>query len=194
MLITKCTRIDVLCILALIVVIHAFYIVRREVRMTQMRSDIVQATTWCVVLSVWPAVWCRVAQWGTCGGGVTGSMKLGFAFPYAIALADVLIAQCSCEPAPHDRVVAPRAHVHLDPSIVMSLTFALAGMVGANADANHMRFFLTPALLVLCLVLPTPSRAIADAEVREGMETLQRAVLTCALSLVVCGVVYRRTM
>ena len=147
------------------------------------RCDILRATTWAVVLCAWPAIWRAVA---TCHGCARCSPIL-MAWPYSIMLAEMGIIFTM--PTEKDDVVKA-ARMIIEPATLASVTFAIAGLVGAFKDPIKSRFFVTAMMIILLFVFPTPV-ALPNGEARVVVDSAQRAMTTIAAALVACGVMYR---
>ena len=173
-----------------------------------LRAEWMRATAWASVLVVWPVAWLRLG--GAQGGAQGGAVRLGLLWPYAMMLAEVLSWVPRAEEplgggggggggngGDGKRVAAAVAAaaasgvpaLRVDPGALMSVTFAMAGIVGAARDAPRLRFFVAGAVVLLALALPQPTLA-ASGETRVAVEAAQSALVACAMGLVLSGALH----
>lgn len=138
------------------------------------REETLRATTWAVVLCMWPLLWRVVA---TCEGCDRCS-SLILLWPYVIMASDLLVG-------------GQAARVHIEPGTLTSVTFAVAGMLGALRDPVRSRFFIAAIMINLLFVFPTPV-ALPASESKVVVESAQRALTTVSAALVASGVLYRK--
>ena len=142
------------------------------------RCVILRLTIWSLVLCVWPILWTIVA---TCDGCDKYSL-LVVTWPFVMMLMDVGALMVDSD---NERVT-----IKIEPSILISVTFAVSGFMGAFKDPIRMRFFTTAIFLNLLFILPVPNGLAPGCELLEIISTLQRALTACSISLVLSGVAY----
>ena len=131
-----------------------------------------QLVVWTVAMLIWPHVWMQMLR------GCSPSSLIGLAWPYMVMLYDTSRLDIG--------TIAPMATI--EPSMVCTLSFALAGLVGAHSHAQQARLFVAPVVLFMCIAMPSVAPRRADAV---SVDAMQRVATTCAAGLVLSAVFYR---
>lgn len=131
-----------------------------------------QLLVWSLGMLLWPHVWMRMLR------GSSSSSLVGLAWPYLVMLYDTTRRDIG--------TIAPVATI--EPSMVCTLSFALAGLVGAHSHAQQARLFVAPVVLFMCVAMPSVAPRRADAV---AVDAMQRVATTCAAGLVLSAVFYR---
>ena len=143
-------------------------------------AQALRLTVWCIGMLIWPHVWLELAS------GCDGAARFGLLWPFLVMLHDT-------HPRQHTLRSSAGGSVQIEPSVLYPAIFALAGLVGASRDTKHLRIFVAPILLMVCVVLP---RTLAPDASEEGdVQTLssavQRVALACAVGLLLSGILYK---
>jgi hypothetical protein len=146
-----------------------------------LRASAHRLSVWCASMLVWPFVWLGLTQ------GCSRAAIVGLAWPYLVMFCDVNYAWRT-DPA------ATQPLVRIDSSTVLSLTFALFGLVGAHANPRQARLFILPVIIFMCIVMPTTlgvsGRGQNEEDVDVWVTSIQRVALTWCVGIVLSGVLY----
>lgn len=168
--------------LALVAVAHTYATVAR--RVAHDRAEWIRRSVWAAVLAAWPAAWMYIGGRFCCAPAY-----VGLAWPFAMLAADAHLSSSS-SPAPAPARGVPYASaLRIEPGALLSVTFAIAGILGAAKDVQHVRFFVAPAVLLVALALPQPTERM-DADAQVATHALQAALVACATGLVLSGALY----
>lgn len=168
-----------LAAIALCVAAH-FADAQRALRTPPARELAAKTVAWCVVLLAWPLLWRRFAR-NRCHRFADEVTRL---WPYALMLVDLWIS--AREPG-ND---AAGRGVLVETSSVCGTLFAIAHIVGVSKERGHMALFVAPILLHVTLVWPSVSTD--DALLHTLCRTAQKALFICAVSLLVCAVLFTK--
>ena len=132
-------------------------------------------TVWTASMLVWPMVW------RTLTAGCSRGALVGLIWPYVVFLCDNWRA---------DPFVA-QPWLRLDASSTLSLSFALAGLVGAQAHRSQSRLFVLSIIVLMCVVLPSAAEELLP--LGPGIyPSLQRVALAWCVGLLLSGALYHQ--
>lgn len=165
--------------------VAAVYVTHRRsvahVQHVPLQHQATRLSVWCAGLVLWPSVWANVTR------GAAPEARLGLLWPVLVMLYDT---------HPSQRTLRSHAgrSFNIDPNLVIPSTLAFAGIVGASANQQHLRVFVVPLLIMICVVLHRPVSA-ETAHDDDGstvvISAVQRVAQAYCVGLIVSGVLYR---
>ena len=150
-------------------------------RRPSLKASAHRLSVWCASMLIWPFLWLGLTR------GCSRAAVLGLVWPYLVMFCDVNYAWRT-DPT------ATQPPVRIDSSTVLSLTFALFGLVGAHANPRQARLFILPVIIFMCIVMPTTLGISGNGgeagDVDVWVSSIQRVALTWCVGIVLSGVLY----
>lgn len=142
-----------------------------------LRRALLRASAWALTLVAWPVMW------STLMSGCATAANAAFWWPYVIMAIDT---QWSHALLPNASTVA----VQVDPGIVCSMCWMLAGLVGATEQPARAKMFVVALVTYVLFVVPKVTHDDVDSDRAVLVEASQRAVFACVTALLVGAVVF----
>lgn len=129
-----------------------------------------ELVVWIFVMLIWPHIW----EW--MANGCWGGASVGLAWPYAVMMYNILRGVYGDLESPP---------THIEPSGLCSLTFAIAGMIGARDCSRQQTWIFVSSIVIFMCERRTRTMLRADPVARTKNATIQTSDrdLLCLSSL-----------
>tara|TARA_B110000046_G_C13008938_1_gene405759 strand:+ start:323 stop:898 length:576 start_codon:yes stop_codon:yes gene_type:complete len=172
--------------ITMLVVASCIFVVAKTVtvqrdKSARVRARITVLCTWTIAIIAWPVLWSRaVAE-----ERENPITIVGLLWPLLIIVLDILAMKHHTYEM---HAQSNRSMLSMDASAICSLTFALAGIIGANSNKCCNKLFLYAVVGCIAFVMPAPHTHVNAIET-VAVEAVQKAVLAYATGLLLTGLI-----
>lgn len=161
-----------------LVIILATSMMQQHGQTHRTKSRISVFSVWMICILIWPLIWAAILK-----DQIDNPLALsGLIWPIAILSIDILnMNQSTYE----SNVQSKRSVLSMDANAIVSLTFAISSIVGAQNHTCCKRIFMFAIIGCLAFVMPSPYATSGETVV---LECIQKAVLAYATGLLLMGV------